>query len=105
MTTIKLKDTIGKKIGMRSSAVSLFAEINDDTILDFEGVIFTSRTFMQELIYQINTSNYNINVCNLNHPFVESMFNVVLADYEEYLSGLNEDVYVIEDDKDEMPEL
>ena len=82
---IKIKELIHSNLGMNSSARNLFKELNQSPIqnfeIDFSDVIFMSRSFTQEYIYQKNKTKKNI--YEVNVPLdVSQMFEVVEKDFK-----------------------
>ena len=70
---------------MNSSAKNLFNKLNKSPIqnieIDFSDVIFMSRSFTQEYIYQKNRTKKNIH--EINVPIdISKMFEVVEKDFK-----------------------
>ena len=84
MDTINLKDSFAKKLGMRTTAIKLFKDLEDknEVVLDFQDVEFMSRSFAQEYVYQKHNSNVNIIESNMS-DFIKGLLNVVQEDYNE----------------------
>lgn len=83
-TQIKISEKIHPNLGMNQAAKELFDEINldddDEILIDFADVIFMSRSFTQEYLFQKLTSGKKI--VELNVPDnVQKMFNVVSKDF------------------------
>lgn len=82
---IKIGEIIHSNLGMNSSARDLFNELNDsdaeNIIIDFSNVIFMSRAFTQEYLFQKLNSNKNIIEKNVPDD-VQKMFDVVKKDFE-----------------------
>ena len=51
---INLEKTFAKKLGMRTTAMKLFQDLENETevILDFKDIEFMSRSFAQEYVFQ-----------------------------------------------------
>lgn len=82
---IKIGETIHSNLGMNSSARNLFKELNnspaENITIDFSNVIFMSRSFTQEYLFQKLNSNKNIIEQNIPEN-VQKMFDVVKKDFE-----------------------
>ncbi|MDR3292067.1 MAG: DUF4325 domain-containing protein [Methanobrevibacter sp.] len=82
---IKVKDKIHENLGMNSSAKNLFKELNNsqnkEINIDFSDVVFMSRSFAQEYIYQKNKSKKKIEEINVPNDILP-MFEVVQKDFE-----------------------
>ncbi len=82
---IKIGETIHSNLGMNSSARNLFKELNNspakNITIDFSNVIFMSRSFTQEYLFQKLNSNKNIIEQNVPED-VQKMFDVVMKDFE-----------------------
>ena len=82
---IKLEETIHSNLGMNSSARNLFKELNnspaDNITIDFSNVIFMSRSFTHEYLYQKMNSDKNITEVNVPYD-IKRMFEVVIKDFE-----------------------
>ncbi len=78
MARIKIADLLGTDIRTRAKADmirSAIKDVNEEVILDFENVIFISRSFADEL-YNIVEQNENIVLDNLCQ-IVQSMIDTV----------------------------
>ena len=81
---IKISEKIHPNLGMNQAAKELFDEINlekeDEILIDFSDVIFMSRSFTQEYLFQkLNTKK---KIVELNVPKnIQKMFNVVSKDF------------------------
>lgn len=86
MTTVKinLEQTFAKKLGMRTTAIKLFQDLEENTevILDFKDIEFISRSFAQEYVYQKHNSKVNIIESNIS-DFIKKLLEVVEEDYKE----------------------
>ena len=84
-TEIKIKEVINSNLGMNSSARNLFKELNEtpkkNIIIDFSDVIFMSRSFTQEYLYQKYKTDKKINEINVPDD-VSQMFQVVEKDFK-----------------------
>ena len=82
---IKIGETIHSNLGMNSSARNLFKELNnspaENITIDFSNVIFMSRSFTQEYLFQKLNSDKNIVEQNVPED-VQKMFDVVKKDFE-----------------------
>lgn len=67
---IKIKDEINQALDFNQSATALFNKINQinetDFIIDFEGIIFISRSFAQAYYASKKRSPKNIDEINLS---------------------------------------
>lgn len=81
---INLEKTFAKKLGMRTTAMKLFNDLENETdaILDFKDIEFMSRSFAQEYVYQKHNSKVNIIESNMS-DFVKGLLEVVEEDYKE----------------------
>ncbi|WP_458406027.1 hypothetical protein [Methanobrevibacter sp.] len=82
---INISEKIHPNLGMNQAAEELFDEINkencEEILIDFSNVIFMSRSFTQEYLFQKLTSNKKI--IELNVPKdIQKMFDVVKNDFE-----------------------
>lgn len=82
---IKISEKIHPNLGMNQAAEELFDEINqnsyDEILIDFSNVVFMSRSFTQEYLFQKLTSEKRI--VELNVPEnIQKMFEVVIKDFE-----------------------
>lgn len=80
ISKIKIADTISPKLGFRDSAADFFHKIeqsNSDVIqIDFENVVFISRSFAHEYLKQSKISKKEI--IPINRPEnVNSMFKAI----------------------------
>lgn len=82
---IKIEEVIHKNLGMNSSAKKLFRKLNDysanNITIDFSNVVFMSRSFTQEYLFQKLNSNKNISEQNVPEN-VQKMLDVVKKDFE-----------------------
>lgn len=82
---IKIEETINANLGMNSSARNLFKELNNSPTkkitIDFKDVIFMSRSFTQEYLYQKYKSQKEIIEVNVPED-VKPMFKVVENDFK-----------------------
>lgn len=82
---IKIKEMIHSNLGMNSSARNLFKELNNSPAknieIDFSDVVFMSRSFTQEYIYQKNNTNKHIKEVNIPKD-IEPMFKIVKKDFD-----------------------
>ncbi|OPX57573.1 MAG: hypothetical protein A4E25_02218 [Methanobacterium sp. PtaB.Bin024] len=81
ISKIKIADTISPKLGFRDSAADFFHRIeqsNSDIIkIDFENVVFISRSFAHEYLKQSKKSKKEI--IPINQPEnVNSMFEAII---------------------------
>lgn len=83
-TKINLEKTFAKKLGMRTTAIKLFQDLENETevILDFKDITFMSRSFAQEYVHQKHTSKIKIIESNMS-DFIKGLLEVVEADYQE----------------------
>ena len=81
---INLEKTFAKKLGMRTTAMKLFNDLENETeaILDFKDIEFMSRSFAQEYVYQKHNSKVHIIESNMS-DFVKGLLEVVEEDYKE----------------------
>ena len=81
---INLEKTFARKLGMRTTAMKLFQDLEDETeaILDFKDVEFMSRSFAQEYVHQKHNSKVHIIESNMS-DFVKGLLEVVEEDYKE----------------------
>ena len=82
---INLRETYAKKLGMRTTAKSLFQDLDnkfDVLVLNFKDVEFMSMSFAQEYICQKKCSNFRIVEDNMSE-FVRGLLDVVEEDYNE----------------------
>ena len=82
---INLRETYAKKLGMQTTAKSLFQDLDnkfDVLVLNFKDVEFMSMSFAQEYIYQKKCSNFRIVEENMSE-FVRGLLDVVEEDYNE----------------------
>lgn len=81
---INLEKVFAKKLGMRTTAIKLFQDLEDktDAILNFEDIEFMSRSFAQEYVYQKHNSNVHIIEANMS-SFIKGLLEVVEEDYRE----------------------
>lgn len=82
---INLRETYAKKLGMRTTAKSLFQDLDnkfDVLVLNFKDVEFMSMSFAQEYICQKKCSNFRIVEENMSE-FVRGLLDVVEEDYNE----------------------
>lgn len=81
---INLEKTFAKKLGLRTTAMKLFQDLEGETeaILNFKNIEFMSRSFAQEYVYQKHNSKVHIIESNMSE-FVEGILKVVQKDYEE----------------------
>ena len=81
---IKISEKIHPNLGMNQAAEELFEEINqnneNEIIIDFSDVVFMSRSFTQEYLFQKLTSNKKIVELNVSEN-IQKMFNVVSKDF------------------------
>ncbi|MCL2687974.1 MAG: hypothetical protein FWE58_05505 [Methanobrevibacter sp.] len=67
--TIKIKDSVNSSLELNSAATELFNEINKtpekDIKIDFENVVFMSRSFTQEYVNQKIKTEKNIIEVNI----------------------------------------
>ena len=76
---INLRETYAKKLGMRTTAKSLFQDLDnkfDVLVLNFKDVEFMSMSFAQEYICQKKCSNFRIVEENMSE-FVRGLLDVV----------------------------
>lgn len=80
--TVVIKDKINSSLEMNSSAIEFLEEvkqINDsDILIDFEGVVFVSRSFAQAYFSNKNKINKNIDEINISEvvkPLMEMIKN------------------------------
>lgn len=82
---IKIEESINCNLGMNSSARNLFKELNnspaENITIDFSDVIFMSRSFTQEYLFQKMNSDKNIVEENVPED-IKRMFEVVMKDFE-----------------------
>jgi len=82
---IKIKELIHSNLGMNSSLKKFIQRIEPILItnieIDFTDVIFMSRSFTQEYIYQKNKTKKNIQEVNVPHD-ISQMFEVVEKDFK-----------------------
>lgn len=82
---INIEEIIHSNLGMNSSARNLFKELNnspaDNITIDFSNVIFMSRSFTQEYLFQKLNSHKHIIEQNVPDN-VQKMFDVVKKDFE-----------------------
>lgn len=85
-TKINIVKKIHPNLGMNQAAKELFDEINqsnvEDVIIDFVDIVFMSRSFTQEYLFQKLTSNKNIIEINVPDN-IQKMFEVVSKDFEK----------------------
>lgn len=81
---INLEKTFAKKLGMRTTAMKLFNDLENETdvILDFKNIEFMSRSFAQEYVYQKHNSKVHIIESNMS-DFIKGLLEVVEEDYKE----------------------
>ncbi|WP_405308998.1 hypothetical protein [Methanobrevibacter sp.] len=81
---INLEQTFAKKLGMRTTAMKLFRDLENETeaILDFKDIEFMSRSFAQEYVFQKHNSKVRIIESNMS-DFVKGLLEVVEEDYKE----------------------
>lgn len=83
---IKISEKIHPNLGMNQAAKELFDEINqsnfDEIQIDFEKIIFMSRSFTQEYLFQKLTSEKKIIEINVPEN-IQKMFEVVSKDFEK----------------------
>ena len=81
---IDLGEKYSKKIAMDSTAILLFQELEsaDKVILDFKNVLFISRSFAQEYVYQRQISKVEITEVNMS-DFIEGLLDVVEYDLKK----------------------
>lgn len=81
---IDLEKTFAKKLGMRTTAMKLFQDLENETevILDFKDIEFMSRSFAQEYVYQKHKSKVRVTESNMS-DFVKGLLEVVEEDYKE----------------------
>ena len=87
---VKIKDSINSSLEMNSVASTFFEEINslpeDEIKISFENVIFMSRSFAQEYVYQKNKTEKIIKEINIPEEvnpvleIVEKSFNQAKLD-------------------------
>lgn len=74
---IKLKEEIASGLDFNQSATALFDKINqmseDDFVMDFEGIIFISRSFAQAYYASKKRSSKNITEINLSDDVLPMM--------------------------------
>ena len=82
---IDIAKEINTNLGMNYAAESLFKKINNssksDIEINFKDVIFMSRAFAQEYVYQKNKTYKNIVEKNKSED-IQLMFDVVKKDFE-----------------------
>ena len=82
---IIISDKIHPNLGMNQAAKELFDEINlendDEILIDFSEVIFMSRSFAQEYLFQKLTSDKKIVECDVPEN-IQKMFDVVSNDFK-----------------------
>lgn len=83
-TVINLEEAFAKKLGMRTTAIKLFQDLENETevILDFKDITFMSRSFAQEYVHQKHISKVYVKECNMS-DFIKGLLEVVESDYEE----------------------
>ena len=82
---INLRETYAKKLGMRTTAKSLFQDLDNQSdviVLNFKDIEFMSRSFAQEYVYQKKISGFRIGEVNMSE-FVRGLLDVVEEDYNE----------------------
>ncbi len=83
--TIILSEKLNPHLGMNFAAKELFDEINSSNInsyiFDFSNVIFMSRSFTQEYIFQKLKTDKEIVEVNVPDD-AQKMFDVVSKDFE-----------------------
>lgn len=84
VVVINLEKTFAKKLGMRTTAMKLFHDLENETeaILNFKDIEFMSRSFAQEYVYQKHNSKVHIIESNMS-DFVKGLLDVVEEDYKE----------------------
>ena len=84
--TIMISEELYPNLGMNSVAADLFNEINQSEfqkiIIDFTNVVFMSRSFTQEYLFQKLKTTKEIVEINVPED-VEKMFEVVSKDFVE----------------------
>lgn len=82
---IKIEESINSNLGMNSSARNLFKELNNspanNITIDFSNVVFMSRSFTQEYLFQKMNSSKVIIEKNVPDD-IKRMFDVVMKDFE-----------------------
>lgn len=82
---IKISEKIHPNLGMNQAAEELFNEINnenvDEIFIDFSNVVFMSRSFTQEYLFQKLTSDKNIVELKVPED-IQKMFDVVDNDFK-----------------------
>jgi hypothetical protein len=81
-TTTHLSKTFAKKLGLPTTAVKIFHDLTEGTVLDFEGIEFISRTFDEEYVFQKHNSKVQITEANMSE-FVRGVLDVVERDFDE----------------------
>lgn len=83
-TEINLEKAFAKKLGLRTTAIKLFQDLENEkeVILDFKDITLISRSFAQEYVYQKHISKVHIIESNMS-DFVKGLLKVVEEDYEE----------------------
>lgn len=78
---ILLKDKFGETLNTRENVKHLFAKFKEDSsdeniVLDFTDVIFMSRSFADQLVKAINSSNFQVELMNMNLD-IQEMYRIV----------------------------
>lgn len=85
-TKINIAKKIHPNLGMNQAAKELFDEINqsnvEEVIIDFADIVFMSRSFTQEYLFQKLTSDKKIMEKNVPEN-IQKMFEVVSKDFEK----------------------
>lgn len=85
LTKINIAEKIHPNLGMNQAAKELFDEINrsdfEEIRINFENVIFMSRSFTQEYLFQKLTSDKKIIEMNVPEN-IQKMFEVVSKDFD-----------------------
>ncbi|WP_461461310.1 STAS-like domain-containing protein [Methanobrevibacter sp.] len=81
---IDLEKTFAKKLGLRTTAMKLFNDLEneEEAIFDFKNIEFISRSFAQEYVYQKHNSKIHITESNMS-DFIKNLLEVVEEDYKE----------------------
>ena len=83
--TIMISEDLYPNLGMNSVAKDLFEEINNSEIkkyiIDFTNVIFMSRSFTQEYLFQRLKTEKVIEEINVPED-IQKMFDVVSKDFK-----------------------
>ena len=83
---IKIKDAINSSLELNSAAVEFFCEINklpkDDIEIDFENIVFMSRSFTQEYVSQKIKTKKNIREVNISKDILP-LFKMVETIFEK----------------------